>query len=194
MDSLSNLTIGFAITASYCTFHKILISLRELSQTGANIIPILSFNSSQSDSRFMEADKFKQELVNITHNEIIDTIQKAEPIGPKALLDLLIIALCTGNTLAKLASGITDTPVTMACKAHLRNKRPVLIGISTNDGLSASAQNLGRLLNTKGYYFIPFRQDDSIQKPNSLVADFSMIPYCAAEALQGKQAEPLLLS
>lgn len=192
MNSISNKTIGFAITASYCTFSKILESIRSLVEEGATVIPILSFNASKLDSRFMKAAKLKESLQEITHQNIIDTIAAAEPIGPKALLDLVIVAPCTGNTLAKLALGITDTPVTMACKAHLRNNRPVLIGVSTNDGLSASAGNIGKLLNTKGYYFISFSQDDCHKKTASVVADFSMTLSAANAALSGEQLQPVL--
>lgn len=192
MESIQNKNIGFAITASYCTFSKILEPISILVDAGANIIPILSYNASNLDSRFYKAADFKEEIRKITGRDVIDTIAGAEPIGPKATLDLLIVAPCTGNTLAKLAGGITDTPVTMACKAHIRNKRPILIGISTNDGLSANASNLGKLINTKEYYFIPFHQDDGIKKPCSLIARWDMMLPAVKSCFDHIQLQPMI--
>ncbi|MDD5900109.1 MAG: dipicolinate synthase subunit B [Lachnospiraceae bacterium] len=192
MDNLKGMRIGFAVTGSFCTFSKILDPLKELVRLGAIVTPIFSFSTAHIDSRFYKAVDFRTDVEAITGNTIIDTIPAAEPIGPKKLLDLIIVAPCTGNTLAKLAYGITDTPVTMAVKAHLRNNRPVLIAVSTNDGLTGNASNLGKLLNTRNYYFVPFRQDDCSGKPNSLVADMALIPASASHAATGEQIQPLL--
>lgn len=192
METLQNKNIGFAITASYCTFSKILEPLKQLIDAGANITPIMSFNASTLDSRFTTAENFKEKIKIITGHDIWDTIADVEPIGPKSLLDLLIVAPCTGNTLAKLALGITDTPVTMSCKAHLRNERPVLIAISTNDALSANAGNLGKLINTKGYYFVPFYQDNCQKKPNSLIAKMDLLLPAALDCINGKQLQPMI--
>lgn len=190
---LSEKTIGFAMTGSYCTFEKVIEKLRALKKTGANIQPIMSENVYTTDTRFGKAQDFIWTVEDITGNKVIKSIKEAEPIGPKALLDLIVVAPCTGNTLAKLANGITDTSVTLAVKAHLRNQRPVLLGVSTNDGLGNAAKNIGTLLNVKNMFFIPFNQDDYENKPNSLVADFNkLIPACSA-ALEFKQLQPVLL-
>ena len=189
---LTGKTIGFAMTGSFCTFSKVIKSIETLAGTGANIIPIMSKMSYTTDSRFGTAELFKEQLVGITQNNIIHTIAQAEPIGPKNLLDLLIIAPCRGNTLAKLASGIADTPVTLAAKAHLRNQKPILIAVSTNDGLGNAAKNIGALLNYKNMYFVPFGQDDHVTKPNSLVADMGKILPAAEAALDFKQLQPIL--
>lgn len=188
---LKNKTVGYAITASYCTFSKVPGCIESLTMAGADVIPIMSYNATK-DSRFGKGTDFIEKIMDITGKDIISTIQEAEPIGPKALLDALIVAPCTGNTLAKLANGITDTPVTMAVKAHLRNNRPVIIAVSTNDALSANAINIGRLLNTKGYFFVPFFQDDTVKKPHSLIANMNLIKDTLMLALEGKQIEPLI--
>lgn len=190
---LSGKTIGYAITGSFCTFQKSMEQLERLSKTGANIIPIMSEISYSTDTRFGKAADFANYMREITGNEIVKSIKEAEPFGPKKLLDLLIIAPCTGNTLAKNTAGITDSSVTMAFKAHLRNARPVLIGVSTNDGLGNAAKNIGALLNYKHIYFIPFRQDDFEKKPTSIVADFSKLIPAAEAALEGKQLQPVLV-
>lgn len=189
---MRNLTIGFAFTGSFCTFAPALAQLEALAENGPKIIPIMSFNAATIDSRFGKAEDFKARIREITGNEILDSIGGAEPIGPKKLLDLLIIAPCTGNTLAKIALGITDTPVTMAAKAHLRNARPLLIAIATNDALSANAKNLGVLLNTRNVFFVPFSQDDCWGKSTSIVADFSQLIPAAQHALEHKQLQPLI--
>lgn len=194
MKELSRTKIGFAVTGSFCTFSKIEMPLKQLVSHGADVIPILSPTVAAFDTRFARAEEFRKNLEALTKNAVIDSIPAAEPIGPKKLLDLLIIAPCTGNTLAKLAVGITDTAVTMAAKAHLRNGRPVLLAVSSNDALSANAANLGSLLNRKHYYFVPFSQDDYRQKPTSLVADLSLIPEAAQAAINGIQLQPLLSS
>lgn len=189
---MSEKTIGFCMTGSFCTFSRVVKAVAALAETGANIIPIMSDSAYSTDTRFGTCESFNKMLTDITGNDIIKSKTEAEPIGPKGLLDLLIIAPCTGNTLAKLACGIADTPVTLAAKAHLRNQRPVLLAVSTNDGLSSAAKNIGMLLNCKNIYFVPFGQDDCIQKPNSLVADMEKITDAAALALEGKQIQPIL--
>lgn len=185
-------TIGFAFCGSFCTFKKTLEELKRLKAEGYNIIPIFSDIVYNTDTRFFKADELKSQVENICENSIIHTIKDAEPIGPKALLDLLVIAPCTGNTLGKLALGITDTPVTMAAKAHLRNERPVLIAPSTNDALRASAKNIGLLLNTKNIYFVPFGEDLPESKHASCVADFSLLSDAVKAALEGRQLQPII--
>lgn len=189
---LSGKNIGFAMCGSFCTFKKAFEALKSLKDTNANIIPIMSAVSAFTNTRFGEASDFREKAKKITGNNIIITVHDAEPIGPKRLLDLLVILPCTGNTLAKAAMGIADTSVTMAMKAHLRNERPVLIGISTNDGLGTAAKNIGALMNRKNIYFIPFAQDDYIKKPNSLVADFDKLVPAAEAAMEGKQLQPVI--
>lgn len=190
---LAGKRIGFAITGSFCTYRQIMPVIESLAKAGVQVWPILSFNAAKLDTRFFKADEFKKFLTETTGNEIIDDMVKAEPIGPKKILDLVIIAPCTGNTLAKLALGITDTPVLLAAKAHLRNAQPVLIAVSTNDALSANAKNLGLLLNTRHIFFVPYRQDDSAKKCTSLVADMAQIENAAELALEGRQLQPVML-
>lgn len=191
--NLSKKNIGFAMTGSFCTFAKVFEELENLQKTGANFIPIMSQNAQSIDTRFGKARDFIEKLEHITGNKPIQTIAEAEPIGPKKLLDALVVAPCTGNTLAKLANGITDTTVTMAAKSTIRNKRPVVLAVSTNDGLGSSAKNIGMLLNMKQIYFVPFRQDDPVHKNNSLVADMSKIEESLQTALDGVQIQPILL-
>lgn len=186
------MTIGFAMCGSYCTYDQVFPILEELAQKHL-IIPILSGNAASTDTRFGSAEKHISRIQDICNRSPIRSIAEAEPIGPKKLLDALIIAPCTGNTLAKLAHSIADTPVTMAAKSHLRNSRPVIIAVSTNDGLAGAAENIGRLINRKHYYFVPFRQDDPLNKPTSLVADFTRISDTLEFAMSGKQIQPLLL-
>lgn len=185
--------IGFAITGSFCTFDRIMPVVEQLVAIGAEVTPILSYAAANHDTRFMKATELKHFLCVTTGNEIIYDLVHAEPIGPQRLLDLVIIAPCTGNTLAKLALGVTDTPVLLAAKAHLRNGGPVLIAVSTNDALSANAKNLGLLLNTRNIYFVPYRQDDSKKKCTSIVADMNQIVPAAQLALEGKQIQPMML-
>ena len=186
------MNIGFAMCGSFCTFASVFPVLETVA--GAhNVIPILSENAGKIDSRFGTALSHKETVEKLCGRMPICTIQDAEPIGPKKLLDLLVIAPCTGNTLAKLAHSIADTPVTMAAKSHLRNGRPVLIAVSTNDALAGAAENIGRLLARKHYYFVPFGQDDPVKKPTSIVADFSRIPEAIELALKGQQMQPLLI-
>ncbi len=187
-----NKTIGFAMCGSFCTFKKALGVLNSLTQTGANIIPIMSEMSYNTDTRFGAAEDFQTQVKDITGNDIIHTVKDAEPIGPKGFLDLLVVLPCTGNSLAKIAGGIADTSVTMAVKAHLRNQRPVVIAVSTNDGLGTAAKNIGALLNSKNMYFLPFNQDDCVNKPCSLVADFDKLQDTILAAFEGKQLQPLL--
>lgn len=186
--------IGYAFCGSYCTFEKAIGALRKICEIYENVTPIMSENSYKTDSRYGTAQSFIDRIETICGKKIVHTIEQAEPFGPQALLDLLIISPCTGNTLAKLASGITDTSVTMAAKAHLRNNRPILIAVSTNDGLSGNASNVGALLNRKNYYFVPFYQDEPIKKPRSIVADFDLMPAAAEAALRGVQLQPVLCS
>ena len=189
----SNYNIGLGITGSFCTFAKTRKEVRRLCDMGANVVPVFSFNAQTCDTRFGSAKEYVDGICEITGNEGIRTICAAEPIGPNNFLDIMVIAPCTGNTLAKLAAGVTDTPVTMAAKAHLRNDRPLVAAIATNDGLSAAARNIGELLARKNYYFVPFGQDDPQRKPCSLMADFSRIRETVEAALLGRQIQPVLL-
>ena len=190
---LKNKKIGFAMTGSFCTFSKTIEELKKIVKTGAKVIPIMSYNSYNLDTRFGKASDFINEIESITGEKIIHTIQEAEPIGPKKMTDITVIAPATGNTIAKLANGIIDGPVTMATKSHLRNNNPVVIAISTNDALSGSAENIGKLLNRKHYYFVPFRQDNPITKPRSLVYDFGYLQKTIEYALENEQIEPIIL-
>ncbi|MBQ7687873.1 MAG: dipicolinate synthase subunit B [Clostridia bacterium] len=190
---MTDKTVGFALCGSFCTFRKVIPELQRLRDAGYKIQPIMSFNAYNMDTRFGTARTFREEIETVTGAKIIATIPDAEPIGPKKLLDALIIAPCTGNTLAKLAVGIADTPVTLAAKSHLRNGRPLLIGVSTNDALAGAAKNIGALQNYKNVFFIPYGQDDSTEKPASLVADFTQTIPALEAALRGVQIQPLLL-
>ena len=185
-------TVGFAITGSFCTYEKIKEVLRQLVEQGDRVIPIFSDQAQNINSRFGNARDFIIEVQQITGEHGIFTIQEAEPIGPKALLDILVIAPCTGNTLAKLCHGITDSPVLMAAKAHMRNERPVVVGISTNDALGANLKNIGELMNTKNMYFVPFGQDDCVKKPKSMVAHWELVNDTVAAALEGRQLQPVI--
>lgn len=186
--------IGFALTGSFCTFSRIIPILEQLSDQGDHVVPILSEHAGRFDTRFGTAAQWRERLEQATGNYAMDSIMSVEPIGPKDLFDIVVVAPCTGNTLAKLAHGITDTTVTMAVKSHLRGEKPVILAVSTNDGLSGSAANLGTLLNRKHYYFVPLRQDAPYTKPRSLVADMEQIPQTIVHACEGKQIQPLLLS
>ncbi len=187
---MSKKRLGFALCGSFCTFREVIDQLSKLSKN-YEITPIMSFNASNLDTRFGRALDFVEELEQICGRPVLRTIQDTEPIGPKDMFDLLVVAPCTGNTLAKLAASITDTPVTMAVKSHLRGAKPVLLAVSTNDALSGSAKNLGTLLNLRHYYFVPMRQDNPTQKPNSLVARFDLLEEAIESALKEKQMEPL---
>ena len=185
-------SIGFAMTGSFCTFERVLKQMEALVRRGYEVVPVLSFNAGMLDTRFMTAEHLRARIVEITGNEPIDTLAGAEPIGPKKMTDVFLIAPATGNSLAKLAAGIYDTPVLLGAKSHLRNDRPLVLAVSTNDGLGAAAQNIGRLLNVRHIYLVPFGQDDPVKKPRSLVADFSQIPRTIAAALSGVQMQPML--
>ena len=185
--------LGFALCGSFCTFEPVLAALTRLAREYETVRPILSESAASVDSRFGAAAEFRGRIEAICRLPVWDSLAQVEPIGPKKLLDLLVIAPCTGNTLAKLAAGIADTPVTLACKAQLRNARPVVLAVSTNDGLAANARSIGVLLDRKHLYFVPFGQDDPEKKPASLVADMARIPETVAAALEGKQIQPILL-
>lgn len=187
------LTFGFSMTGSFCTFDKALKQIEYLVSKNINVLPIMSFNAYETDTRFGKAEDFINRIENITGNKIICTLTEAEPIGPKKLTDLMIVLPCTGNTLSKLRNGIYDTPVTLAVKSHLRNQKPVLIGVSSNDSLSSSAKNIGELLNYKHYYFIPMSQDNPQKKPFSVVCDFDKTYEAALCALNSEQLQPVLL-
>lgn len=190
---MTDITVGFAMCGSFCTFSKVIPQMQELIKAGAKVQPIMSDTSCSTDTRFGRAEDFMKRIEEICSNKIITTVFGAEPIGPKRLLDILVIEPCTGNTIGKLANGIADTSVTLAAKAHLRNDRPIVIGVSTNDALGASAKNIGQLMNYKNIYFIPMSQDNYKEKPNSVVADFSKTVQTVELALQGKQLQPVLL-
>ena len=186
------LTLGFAMCGSFCTFNTVLTQLEAMRAEFPKIIPIMSTISYETDTRFGTAEDFRARLERACGQPVIHTIAQAEPIGPKKLLDVLVIAPCTGNTLAKLANGIADTPVTLAAKAHLRNERPIVIAVSTNDALAGNAENIGKLLARGHYFFVPMRQDNAIKKPRSVVADFTRLPETIRAALDGRQLQPLL--
>ena len=186
-------TIGFALCGSFCTHAQAIGALEQVKARFARVVPIVSQVVADTDTRFGNAHDLMREMERICDHRVISTVKGAEPIGPQKLLDLLIICPCTGNTLGKLAAGVTDTSVTMAAKAHLRNCRPLLIAPSTNDGLAASAASIGSLLPRKYIYFVPFGQDDPEKKPTSLVADFTQVADAAQAALSGRQLQPLLL-
>ncbi len=191
---LDNIRIGFAMTGSFCTFSSAFESAQRLIDLGAKLTPIMSFNASSINSRFGNAKDNIAKIEKICSNKAILTIEEAEHIGPKSLFDIIIVCPCTGNTMAKLALGITDTPTTMSVKATLRNGKPVVLCSATNDALSASAKNIGALMNTKGYYFVPLYQDDHINKQTSLIADFSLVTQTIKYALDGVQIQPVLKS
>ena len=190
---MHNIKVGYALCGSFCTLAKSLESLKELAEEYGKITPIMSQIVYNTDTRFFKCEDLKQRLEEICGENIKHTITDAEPIGPKNLLDIIVVSPCTGNTLAKCALGITDTPVTMAVKAHLRNNKPVVLGIATNDALGSSAKNIGLLHNTKNIYFVPYGQDDPNGKNNSLVCDFKRIKDTVKLALEGKQIQPIIL-
>ena len=191
--NLEGLTVGFAVTGSFCTLETAINQITNIKEAGANVIPIMSEIVEKTDTRFGSAEHFKLKMQELSGNSVISTIKDAEPIGPKKFLDALIIAPCTGNTISKLANGINDTCVTMAAKAHLRNLKPLIVAVSTNDALGASARNIGQLLLAKNIYFVPYGQDDPIKKPNSMIADFSLIVPATIAAVEGKQLQPIIV-
>lgn len=189
---MTDIKVGFAMCGSFCTFDKALQQMEELIRRGFQVVPIMSYHAFSIDSRFGKAADFRQRIETLCNRNIIATIPEAEPLGPRHLTDIMVVAPCTGNTAAKLAHAVTDTPVTMAVKSHLRQRKPVLLCLATNDALGASAQNIGKLMNTRHYYFVPFGQDDPVKKPNSLVADFSLLPEALLHALKDEQLQPVL--
>lgn len=191
MDSKKR--VGLALCGSYCTYEKLFAASAALAEQ-YDLIPIMSETAASTDTRFGLASDHISRLEALTGRKVVCTIKDAEPLGPKEHMDALLIAPCTGNTLAKLARGITDSAVTMAAKAHLRNGKPLIIALSTNDGLSGSAENIGALLNRKNVYFVPFRQDDPVNKPRSLQSDFSRLIPAVEEALAGRQLQPIITS
>lgn len=190
---MEQVRVGFAFCGSFCTHAKAIEALEQVKAEYSDVTPIVSEVSAQLDTRFGCAHDFLREVERICDKRVISTIPGAEPIGPKGLLDVLVILPCTGNTLAKLAAGVADSTVTLAAKAHLRNARPLVLGVSTNDGLAAAARNIGELMCRKNVYFVPFRQDDPQGKPTSLVARFDLVNATIAQALEGRQIQPVLL-
>ncbi len=190
---LKGKTIGFVLTGSFCNFRKTIDELKKIIQLGATIVPIMSENSYTLDTKYGKAQDFIKEVEEITERKILHTIQEVEPLGPKNMLDILVVAPATGNTIAKLANDITDGPATMAVKSHLRQERPVVIAISNSSGLSEGGENIGKLLNRKHYYFVPFRQDNPFTKPRSISFDISFLIKTVEYALDGEQIQPILI-
>lgn len=186
-------TVGYAITGSHCTLAEIMPQIQRFMDTGAKVVPIVSNTVQVTDTRFGTSDNWLKQLKEITGSDIISSIVDAEPLGPSKLLDVLVIAPCTGNTTSKLANAVTDSPVLMAAKAQMRNLRPLVLAISTNDGLGLNAANIAKLLVTKNIYFVPFGQDNPEQKPNSLVAQMDLIPEACFAALEGQQLQPMII-
>ncbi|CAG7602434.1 Dipicolinate synthase subunit B [Paenibacillus solanacearum] len=188
-----NITVGFALTGSHCTFAEVMPQVQRFVDAGARVVPIVSNTLMTTDTRFGTSENWQKQLKDITGNDIISSIVDAEPLGPSKLLDVMLIAPCTGNTTSKLANAITESPVLMAAKAQMRNQRPLVLAISTNDGLGLNAMNVGKLLITKNIYFVPFGQDAPAAKPNSLVARMDLVMETCEAALQGKQLQPMLI-
>ncbi len=189
---MNGISLGYVMCGSFCTLRRAIDQIKILRDMGASVTPIMSPIVYSTDTRFGRADERISEVEELCGQKIIHTILDAEPIGPKNLFDLIIASPCTGNTLSKLAFGITDTSATMALKAHIRNGKPTLLAVATNDALGATAKNIGLLLNTKNIFFVPFSQDDPKKKPTSMIADFSRIPEAAKAALRGEQLEPII--
>lgn len=189
----SNYHIGYGITGSFCTFAQTRKAVIRLKEMGAQITPIFSYQTQTCDTRFGSAKDFVEGICEITESEGIKTIVQAEPIGPNAFLDVMVIAPCTGNTAAKLCAGIVDTPVLMAAKAHMRNGKPLVIAISTNDALGMNFKTIGQLMNMKNIYFVPFGQDNYKSKPNSMIANLELLPDTIDLALKGKQIQPIIV-
>ncbi|MCQ6557863.1 dipicolinate synthase subunit B [Paenibacillus mendelii] len=186
-------TVGYALSGSHCTFAEVMPVIKRFVDEGANVVPIVTQTLLTTDTRFGTSDDWQRQLKSITGNDLISTIVEAEPLGPSKLLDVLVIAPCTGNTTSKLANAVTDSPVLMAAKAQMRNQRPLVLAISTNDGLGLNAANIAKLLVCKNVYFVPFGQDNPQQKPNSLVAKMDLVPEACEAALLGQQLQPLLI-
>lgn len=191
---MSKTKVGVALTGSFCTFQKVFEMIEKLVKLGYEIYPILSYHACEENTRFYDKDTVYQTLISITGKTPFTTLSQVEPIGPKKLLDAYIIAPASGASMGKIAHGIFDTPALLGAKSHLRNSRPVLIAPSTNDGLSTAAENIGKILAMRNVYMVPFRQDDPVNKPRSIVADFEKIPEALAAALAGEQAQPILLA
>ncbi|OXM16035.1 dipicolinate synthase subunit B [Paenibacillus herberti] len=189
----NGLTIGYALSGSHCTFAEVMPQIQKFVDAGANVVPIATQSLMTTDTRFGTAEEWKRQLREITGNEIISTVVQAEPLGPSKLLDVMLIAPCTGNTTSKLANALTDGAVLMAAKAQMRNGRPVVLAISTNDGLGLNMANIAKLMVAKNIYFVPFGQDDPVNKPNSLVAKMDLVMEACESALQGRQMQPLLI-
>ncbi len=189
---MNGITVGFAMCGSFCTISKAIAEMKRLVGLGYRVLPIMSDNTYNKNTRFGKAEDIVKEVEEICGRNVIHSIEDAEPIGPKGMTDIMLVAPCTGNTAAKLANAVTDTPVTMAVKSHLRQSKPVLLAIATNDALGSSAQNIGKLMNTRHIYFVPFSQDDPDKKPNSLVSRFELIPNALELALSEKQLQPVL--
>ncbi|WP_141500729.1 dipicolinate synthase subunit B [Paenibacillus luteus] len=189
----SGITVGYALSGSHCTFAEVMPEIKRFVDAGANVVPIVSNTLMTTDTRFGKSEDWQTQLKDITGNELISTIVQAEPLGPSKLLDVLVIAPCTGNTTSRLANAITDSAVLMAAKAQMRNGRPLVLAISTNDGLGLNAANIAKLLVAKHIYFVPFGQDNPVQKPNSLVARMDLVLEACEAALAGKQLQPLLV-
>lgn len=192
--TIKGLNVGVALTGSFCTFDAVIGQIKKIKEEGANVIPIFSFNSQHINSRFGKASDFMKTITDITGNDPILTIEDAEPLGPKGKIDILVIAPCTGNSLAKLANGITDTPVLMAAKGHIRNGKPLVIFLSTNDALGINLKNVGSLMNLKYLYFVPFGQDSYQNKPTSMVSHIDLIIPTLESALDGVQIQPIIRS
>lgn len=187
------INVGFALTGSHCTYEEVMPQIQRFVDSGANVIPIASYTVMSTDTRFGKSEDWQKQLKDITGNDIISTIVEAEPLGPSKLLDILVVAPCTGNSTSKLANALTESPVLMAAKAQMRNQRPLVIAISTNDGLGLNAANIAKLLIMKHIYFVPFGQDAPDKKPNSLVARMDLIQETCEAALQGKQLQPMII-
>jgi dipicolinate synthase subunit B len=190
---LRGVKIGVILTGSHCTINDVIPEIKHLIDDGADVLPVFSYTVDNTDNRFYRVEDLKKTITDLTDHEIINTIVGAEPIGPQKLLDIVVVAPATGNTIAKMAHGIADTPALMAIKAQLRNQRPVVIAVSSNDALGVNASNIGLLLNMKNIFFVPFRQDNPAEKANSVVACMSLITDTVINALQGRQIQPLLL-
>ncbi|MBE6781513.1 MAG: dipicolinate synthase subunit B [Ruminococcaceae bacterium] len=189
---MNKVKVGFALCGSFCTISSALTQMKHLVQNNYDVYPILSPIVYSANTRFSIAEELRKEIETLTGKKIIHTIEEAEPIGPKKMFDVLAVCPCTGNTLAKLAYGITDTSVTMAVKAHIRNNRPVVLAIASNDALGATAKNIGFILNTRNYYFVPFSQDDPINKERSIIADFGLLEETIISAMDSKQLQPVI--
>lgn len=191
---MNSTRVGFALTGSFCTFAQVFEQMEELVRRGYDVTPILSYNAGREENRFFTPAQIHQRLTEITGKKPLTTLNEVEPIGPKKLMDIYVLAPATGNSLGKLANGVYDTPALLGAKSHLRNGRPVVIAVSTNDGLALSGANIGKLLAVNNLYFVPYGQDDPYGKPRSLVAHFDKIPQTVASALAGVQIQPMLLT